>query len=565
MDYTASIGVRFTAAELPSVGNWITSELAEAETPERLLAAGLIDYLQADFGPAARRIKEAYLGFKDDGRRRRAAVAAAQLSRLYHDGIGNEAVGHGWQTRAQRLLVGEGDCVERGWSVLCGVACSVADAEELERNSAMALAMAQLFDDVDLECKALADSGLALVGLGRVGEGMSRIDEAMTMSSSGECDNVFVTGQVQCTLISACQRTGDLRRLESWMSIAVAAEPAWLGADAPPNLLLGHCSTEYGSLLCQTGRWSEAEVALRRAVDILDAMHYQQRASSRCALAQLRVNQGRLVEAAGLLNGLEQAPEAQLALTLLHQARGDHELAAAVARQGLRTFNGDRLRTAPLYCALVNAELARGNLAGAREASDALERAAATAPHPPVQAMAAWARGRVAFVSCETSAAAQEFEAGLCVLPGEEWPLLAAELRLELARALSPVDRALAIAEARQALAVFGKVGAHRLHAAQALLAELGDVAAAAVPVARLGELTPREREILQLLAQGLSNPQIAAKLVISPKTAEHHVGAILRKLQLASRSEAAVYAATLATPPTARTATASQRSESAV
>jgi DNA-binding NarL/FixJ family response regulator len=43
-----------------------------------------------------------------------------------------------------------------------------------------------------------------------------------------------------------------------------------------------------------------------------------------------------------------------------------------------------------------------------------------------------------------------------------------------------------------------------------------------------------------------VSNPQIAERLVISPKTAEHHVGAILRKLQLASRSEAAVYAATM-------------------
>jgi DNA-binding NarL/FixJ family response regulator len=48
------------------------------------------------------------------------------------------------------------------------------------------------------------------------------------------------------------------------------------------------------------------------------------------------------------------------------------------------------------------------------------------------------------------------------------------------------------------------------------------------------------------LIAQGLSNPQIAATLVIAPKTAEHHVGAILRKLGLRRRSEAAVYAATL-------------------
>jgi DNA-binding NarL/FixJ family response regulator len=163
--------------------------------------------------------------------------------------------------------------------------------------------------------------------------------------------------------------------------------------------------------------------------------------------------------------------------------------------------------------------------------------------------MAAWARGRLARAEGDASGAVQAFEAGLCVLPSDDWPLLAADLRLELAKVLSPIDRPLALSEARRALAVYSKVGAFRMHAAQSLLAELGDVAAATAPVARLRELTPREHEILQLLAQGLSNPQIAARLVISPKTAEHHVGSILRKLQFASRSEAAVYAATLAGP----------------
>jgi DNA-binding NarL/FixJ family response regulator len=61
-----------------------------------------------------------------------------------------------------------------------------------------------------------------------------------------------------------------------------------------------------------------------------------------------------------------------------------------------------------------------------------------------------------------------------------------------------------------------------------------------------LSVLTPREREILPLLAQGLSNPEIAAYLVISAKTAEHHVGSILRKLNLRRRSEAAAFAAGL-------------------
>lgn len=56
-------------------------------------------------------------------------------------------------------------------------------------------------------------------------------------------------------------------------------------------------------------------------------------------------------------------------------------------------------------------------------------------------------------------------------------------------------------------------------------------------------ELTPREREILELLAQGLTNTAIAEKLVLSPKTIRNQVSNIFSKLQVASRSEAIIKA----------------------
>ena len=53
-----------------------------------------------------------------------------------------------------------------------------------------------------------------------------------------------------------------------------------------------------------------------------------------------------------------------------------------------------------------------------------------------------------------------------------------------------------------------------------------------------LDQLTPREREVLRLIARGYLYKEVAQQLGISPKTVEAHVGAVLRKLQLSSRHE---------------------------
>jgi DNA-binding NarL/FixJ family response regulator len=62
-------------------------------------------------------------------------------------------------------------------------------------------------------------------------------------------------------------------------------------------------------------------------------------------------------------------------------------------------------------------------------------------------------------------------------------------------------------------------------------------------PSGRFPQLTEREREILELIAQGLTNPAIAERLVLSPKTVRNHVSNIFSKLQVSDRAQAIVKA----------------------
>jgi DNA-binding NarL/FixJ family response regulator len=122
-------------------------------------------------------------------------------------------------------------------------------------------------------------------------------------------------------------------------------------------------------------------------------------------------------------------------------------------------------------------------------------------------------------------------------------PYESARSRLALARWTYIADKEAAAEEAKGALATFEELGAAAdADAAAALLREWGVKAARRGPNAH-GSLTSREHEILTLLGEGLSNREIAARLFITPKTVEHHVGHILTKLDLKRRSEAAAFA----------------------
>ena len=123
-----------------------------------------------------------------------------------------------------------------------------------------------------------------------------------------------------------------------------------------------------------------------------------------------------------------------------------------------------------------------------------------------------------------------------------------------------PYERAMALWDAGSTddlLAALPLLDALDARAVAALVrARLREAGVSAVPRGQLAAtranpagLTARQLDVLALLAEGLSNADIAARLVISPKTADHHVSAILTKLEVRSRGEAAAVARRLGVP----------------
>jgi DNA-binding NarL/FixJ family response regulator len=114
--------------------------------------------------------------------------------------------------------------------------------------------------------------------------------------------------------------------------------------------------------------------------------------------------------------------------------------------------------------------------------------------------------------------------------------------RIGLARALGALGRSdIALQQGEVALEALTKMRAEtESQNAAALLCELGSRG----EPKPASTLTPREVEVLKLVAQGLSNPAIAERLVLSEHTVHRHVANILTKLRLPSRAGAAAWAA---------------------
>jgi DNA-binding CsgD family transcriptional regulator len=225
----------------------------------------------------------------------------------------------------------------------------------------------------------------------------------------------------------------------------------------------------------------------------------------------------------------------------LHLARGEPELARAVLEQALQSDSSSALSRAPLLRLLVETLLVSDDLDGARRTADQLVSLSRLTGSNLFLAQAELALGQIGRYIDQTDAA-NHFRRALDYLDVHEGSMLACRVKLELARTLRDSDRAGAVTWAKAALAGFERIGAvHAADVTNQLLREMGALVRAA-PRSQDRLLTPREMEVLELLARGLSNREIAARLVVSAKTVEHHVSQVLGKLGLRNRAEAAAY-----------------------
>ena len=480
--------------------------------------------------------ERAFAEYHRDGRCDAAARVAVWVSHQYLIS-GRASAARGWLSRAERALEGAGRCEGHGW-VAVERARHAQNMEDCAERARLAMAIARDVGAGDLEVFALSLLGRAEVSAGRRDEGMRLLEEAMAAASAGRVRNVHTLGEAYCNLIMACTSAGEWERATEWCELVdeFAREH-----DATP--LLGACRTIHADVLLATGRWPEAERALESALAAHSRYVPGMAAPTIAGLAELRVRQGRLPEAEQLLAERQEHPSALRALAHLRIAQDEPRVAAALLERGLAAAEDDAVRTTELLAPLVDARLACAEIESAQAAARKLEALADGSGITLVAARAHLAAARVALSEDRAGDAAERARRALTEFGRLAMPLDVGEARVELARALAASEPELARDEARTASITFRELGASRaMDAAAAVLRDLG--VGTAGRARSYGELTAREREVLGLLALGMSNAQIAQTLVISEKTAGHHVSRILSKLGARNRAEAAAFAA---------------------
>jgi len=531
-------------------GAWVEARtafeaaLAVRESPEALeglgVAAWWLDLADVLFDARER----AYRLYREREDRAGAARIAVCLAWDCWAFRGEHAVANGWLQRARRLLEDLPDSSERAWLELREGALALLEDGDPDRAHAHAtegIRAAKASRSLDLEMLGRAVQGLALVASGAVAEGMRLLDEVNAAVVAGELTDLLAIGLACCYMVAACDRVRDYDRALEWCTRLKAFCAKW-----GLRPLFAVCRTQYASICMWRGTWLEAEQELVAATDELAASRPGMTADGTVRLGELRRRQGRLLEAAELFERSNPHPLSSLGRGELAIDRGDMRAAAEEAERYLRRIPArNRIDRAAGLDLLVRALAAVGDLDRARTALAEMTAIATIVGTRPVRAAASLAAGCVHRAAGDPDAARRAIEDAVDGFLQSGACFELARARVELARTLSSLGRAEAAAEeAQRALDMFAELNAElEVARTRELKASLG--AAASVPLSRAAAgLTPREIEVLRLVAAGLNNQAIAERLFVSEHTIHRHVANIFSKLSVSSRAAAVAQAA---------------------
>jgi LuxR family transcriptional regulator, maltose regulon positive regulatory protein len=517
--------------------------LAGGESAEALEGLGMAAWWLDDGHLAIQSRERAYRLHRARGDRRAAGRIAAELAEDHVYFHGQPAVARGWLQRAHRLLDDLDLAPEHGWLRIIEGDLALSVDREPERAQALAAeaaSIARQLELVDLELLALALEGLSLVMQGRATEGLRRLDEVGTAALSGEMSDPVAVGYASCYVVTGCARARDFARATEW-----CARAREFSERTGFSTLFSVCRAEYAAVLIWRGAWADAERELTAAAAQLEAAHPALQADTLARLAELRRRQGRYEEAAGLLRRAGGTPRGVLEGAALALDRGDPETAAVAAERFVRRTPASDIATRLEGLEVwLRAALALGDRPRVLTLLSEIRELSAAMATEPVRATTHLAEGLAARAEGDHQSARRFLEDavdafGRCGATFEQ-----ARAQLDLARELAVLGkRQPAAVEAGAARDLFERLGAQTAAAdADALRREYAGPAAVAPPSP--GDLTPREVEVLRLVAQGLHNRTIAERLFISDHTVKRHVANILTKLDLPSRAAAAAFAA---------------------
>ncbi len=390
------------------------------------------------------------------------------------------------------------------------------------------------FQEKDLSALGLLGTGQATLMLGRADEALSMFDEVMVAVTSGELSPI-PSGIIYCAVIGNCQLAFDLQRALQW----TAALDRWCNARPDMVPFSGQCQHHRAELFRLHGAWAEAFEAAAMAQELSSKGDPQALYGGYYEQGELQLLTGKLDAAeASFAQAARSGYEPQPGHALVVLARGDALQAQAMIRRAAKV--ADAATRMHLLPALVEIEVAAGDVAAAAVCAAELEAFARETPRPMVRAVAAQADGAVRLAEGDPTAASQSLRQAWRLWQQLGVPYEAARCRVLIGCAcLALGDEPSAFMDFEAAHAEFLELGAAPAAAWAASLMQRGADDGGNAP----SPLTPRETEVLRLVASGKGNRAIAAELYLSEKTVARHVSNIFLKLGLSSRAAATSYA----------------------